>query len=259
MNGAPPFARAIYRGAGKKGAVADPELWHLHAEGGTEEEVTAFLAALVGLLKARTVVECGTLNGRTSEALARATDAHRGHYIGIEQDPRRADRTRERLYCDALAAPDTVRCEDDLHAEFSERPDLVFIDSGDNGHRLKVLARFLLMRVPCIALHDAAPWYGYHAQAEHLARAAGYSPCYFRTPQGLFLFVRPAEEDDTMTAKKAGAKAGRKKAASAPAPRAACPVCGARAPSRVSGDERIIDVHATGNNKCSGSGARIAA
>jgi predicted O-methyltransferase YrrM len=75
-----------------------PEYWHAPDEQATEDEVTALVGAMVAALQPDIVVESGTYNGDTAEAIARNLwrNGH-GHLWTLEVDRVRAGDAAARL------------------------------------------------------------------------------------------------------------------------------------------------------------------
>lgn len=87
-----------------------PERWSASDAWGSEVEVSGFLAALCRLLRPTRVLETGTYQGDTAEAMATVLAEHGGHLDTVECDPERAAAAQVRL----AGLPATVHCCDSL-------------------------------------------------------------------------------------------------------------------------------------------------
>lgn len=161
-----------------------PGRWHAPDAWATEDEVTAFVAALCRLLRPSRVLETGTYAGDTAAAIGAALAEHGGHLDTLETDPERAAAAGERL----IGRPEVqVRNVASLHFLPDAPYDLFFFDS-DPDVRAAEMTRYRDYATPGAVwlLHDTAS----HPQLRrHLWRLATESVISewmeFPTPRGL--------------------------------------------------------------------------
>lgn len=111
----------------------EPERWHAPDELATEAEVTSLLVGLCLALRPHRVLETGTYNGDTAEAMGRALKGY-GYLDSLEIDKERAAAAAERV----RGLPVTIHAISSL--EFSgDAYDFMFFDSapGLRGEEMK--------------------------------------------------------------------------------------------------------------------------
>lgn len=130
-----------------------PERWRAPDAWATEEEVTAFLAALCRLLRPSRVLETGTYAGHTAQAMGEVLAEHGGHLDTLEIDYARAQRVSATL----VGLPVTVHAVDSADFVPDAPYDLCFFDS-DPAIRASEMSRFRRHVTPGAIwlLHDTA-------------------------------------------------------------------------------------------------------
>lgn len=164
-------------------------LWSAPDKDATEIEVTAFIAALVRLLKPAVVVETGTYRGHTTSAIAEALAANTtGRITSYETDRERSvgayialrehvDAGRVTLINETLTAQNCPR-----HVE------LAFLDSAMNTRQADMNTVWPNVTPGGIALvHDASP----DRPPGRVRPPDRFAMFDFATPRGLYAFQKP--------------------------------------------------------------------
>lgn len=170
---------------------AEPHLWTATDDSASEDEVTAFLGALVHLAKPKLVVETGAYHGHTTATIAQALrDNGRGHVYGLEIDPVKAVEAQRRLDEQQLGQWATVVAVSSLAWEAPGGIDLAFLDAGAGWHRIREFRHLLpaMSDGSLVCVHDTArknrlPRLGLEA----LAGQGALHPVFIRCPRGLMI------------------------------------------------------------------------
>lgn len=167
--------------------VAPHRLWSAPDKQATEHEVTAFLAALIRLLKPMLVLETGTYEAHTTIAIAEAlTLNQRGRAVTFETDAARATQATQRLapYRDLVTLLPHAMTANDLPGPV----DIAFLDSGmrDRDADMRIVWP-ALSPGGIVLVHDASPDRP-PGQVRPPARFAMFD---FATPRGLTAFQKP--------------------------------------------------------------------
>jgi predicted O-methyltransferase YrrM len=175
--------------AHRRRACLEPERWTASDDQATETAVTAWIAALVTMLKPDRVIETGSYRGQTARAIGAALAAEgRGALVTCEIDPARVGLTAAAV----AGLPVTVWSGAAVLYAPDGPVDLVFADSDfrSRGPEIRHFARWASPRA-VVVLHDTypAPWPGMDAlQAEMRALVADQvvTPwTLFETPRGV--------------------------------------------------------------------------
>lgn len=165
-----------------------PERWTATEDpDDTEREVTALALAFIRALHPDIVVETGTANGQTAEAIGRALQGNlHGHLWTIEIDARAAAAAATRL----KDMPVTVVIGDALNWEPPGLIDFAWIDSGNATQRTEEIRRWKdkFRRGAIVGIHDTAPNHGrepLRIALDELFRQLGWQSLTLRTPRGV--------------------------------------------------------------------------
>lgn len=164
-------------------------LWSAPDKDATEVEVTAFIAALVRLVKPRVVVETGTYKGHTTSAIAEALAANTiGRVWTFETDQERSVTAylalREHVDAGRVTIHNTKATSDMLPA----RIDLAFLDSGMCDRQADMDAVWpRVTQGGLVLVHDASP----DRPPGKVRPPDRYAMFDFATPRGLYAFQKP--------------------------------------------------------------------
>lgn len=164
-------------------------LWSAPDKDATEVEVTAFVAALVRLVKPSVVVETGTYMGHTTSAIAEALAANTvGRVWTFETDQARAltayETLRDHVDAGRVVIHNTKATPDMLPA----RIDLAFLDSGMCDRQVDMDAVWPRVTPGGLVLvHDASP----DRPPGKVRPPDRYVMFDFATPRGLYAFQKP--------------------------------------------------------------------
>lgn len=162
-------------------------LWSAPDKDATEYEVTAFVAALVRLLKPNVVIETGTYEGHTTTAIAEALAVNGvGRVVTYELDLQRSLDAYQALKWHVDAG--TVSIRNEALTDCPRGVELAFLDSGMRSRQADMDAVWpRLAPGGIVVVHDASP-----DRPPGKVRPPGPHQVFdIATPRGLLVFQKP--------------------------------------------------------------------
>lgn len=164
-----------------------PEYWHAEDDEATEVEVTELVSAFVRALQPELVVETGTYDGQTAEAIGKALQANgHGRLVTIEIKDTLVEMARDR--CAGLPVEVFHGSSLDWLLGHESTVGFAWLDSGQIRHQELELLFPRLASGGVVGIHDAAPHHAVYGFVEPVVKRLGMSEIRLRTPRGvLFL------------------------------------------------------------------------